>query len=125
MPSILERWPSASSRCRSRSSSARIARRHQADRVARRAFIRAREAEFKRQEAGLREREAALDAQVAERVAIERKKVEEEAQRKARLALGTELESSKRELVEANELLKLREQKLAEAQRAQAELIRK
>ena len=29
-------------------------------------FIRAREAEFKRQEAGLREREAALDAQVAE-----------------------------------------------------------
>ena len=88
-------------------------------------FIRAREAEFKRQEAGLREREAALDAQVAERVAIERKKVEEEAQRKARLALGTELESSKRELVEANELLKLRDQKLAEAQRAQAELIRK
>ena len=88
-------------------------------------FIRAREAEFKRQEAGLREREAALDAQIAERVATERKKVEEEAQRKARLALGTELESSKRELVEANELLKLREQKLAEAQRAQAELIRK
>jgi hypothetical protein len=95
-------------------------------------FIRAREAEFKRQEAGLREREAALraqrdslDAQIAERVAAERKKVEEEAQRKARLALGTELESSKRELVEANELLKLREQKLAEAQRAQAELIRK
>ena len=88
-------------------------------------FIRAREAEFKRQEAGLREREAALDAQIAERVATERKKVEEEAQRKARLALGTELESSKRELVEANELLKLRDQKLAEAQRAQAELIRK
>ena len=95
-------------------------------------FIRAREAEFKRQDAGLREREAAvraqrdtLDAQIAERVATERKKVEEEAQRKARLALGTELESSKRELVEANELLKLRDQKLAEAQRAQAELIRK
>ena len=73
----------------------------------------------------MREREAGLDAQIAERVAIERKKVEEEAQRKARLALGTELESSKREQVEANELLKLRNQKLAEAQRAQAELIRK
>jgi hypothetical protein len=95
-------------------------------------FIRAREAEFKQKEAGLREREAALrtereslESQVAARVATERKKVEEEAQRKARLALGTELESSKRELVEANELLKLRDQKLAEAQRAQAELIRK
>ena len=59
-------------------------------------FIRAREAEFKRQEAGLREREAGLDAQVADRVATERKKVEEDAHRKARLALGTELEANKR-----------------------------
>jgi hypothetical protein len=88
-------------------------------------FIRAREAEFKRQEAGLREREAALETKIAERVATERKKVEEEAQRKARLALGTELESKARELAEANELLKLRDEKLATAQRAQAELIRK
>ena len=95
-------------------------------------FIRAREAEFKRQEAGLRDREAALrrereslEHQVAEQVALERKKLEEEAQRKARLALGTELESKARELAEANELLKLRDEKLAAAQRAQAELIRK
>lgn len=88
-------------------------------------FIRAREAEFKRQEVGLREREAALDAQIAERVAVERKKADEEAHRKARLALGTELESKARELAEANELLKLRDEKLAAAQRAQAELIRK
>ena len=70
-------------------------------------FIRAREAEFKRQEAGLREREAALrverdslESQVAARIAAERKVIEEEARRKARLALGTELESKSRELVE-------------------------
>ncbi len=88
-------------------------------------FIKAREAEFKRQEAGLREREAALDDQIAARVAIERKKAEEDAHRKARLALGSELESKARELAEANELLKLRDEKLATAQRAQAELIRK
>jgi hypothetical protein len=95
-------------------------------------FIRAREAEFKRQEAGLRDREAAvrrdresLERQVAEQVATERKKLEEEAHRKARLALGTELETNKRELADAQELLKLRDQKLAEAQRAQAGLIRK
>ena len=81
-------------------------------------FIRAREAEFKL-------KEAALEVQVAERVALERKKAEEEAHRKARLALGTELESKERELAEANELLKLRDEKLAVAQRAQAELIRK
>jgi hypothetical protein len=95
-------------------------------------FIRAREAEFTRKDAALREREAAvrrdresLERQVAEQVATERKKLEEEAQRKARLALGTELEASKRELAEANELLKLRDEKLAQAQRAQVELIRK
>lgn len=95
-------------------------------------FIRAREAEFTRKDAALREREAAvrrdrdsLERQVAEQVATERKKLEEEALRKARLALGTELEAGKRELAEANELLKLRDEKLAVAQRAQAELIRK
>jgi hypothetical protein len=95
-------------------------------------FIRAREAEFTRKDAALREREAAvrrdresLERQVAEQVATERKKLEEEAQRKARLALGTELEASKRELADTNELLKLRDEKLAEAQRAQAELVRK
>lgn len=88
-------------------------------------FIRAREADFKRQEAGLREREASLDAQIAERVAMERKKADEDAHRKARLALGSELEANKRELAEANELLRLRNEKLAEAQRAQADLIRK
>ena len=71
----------------------------------------------------MREREAAvrrdrdsLERQVAEQVATERKKLEEEAQRKARLALGTELEASKRELADANELLKLRDEKLAQAQ---------
>ena len=88
-------------------------------------FIKAREADFKRQEAGLREREAGLDAQIAERVAIERKKAEEDAHRKARLALGSELEANKRELAEANELLRLRNEKLTEAQGAQADLIRK
>jgi hypothetical protein len=95
-------------------------------------FIRAREAEFTRKDAALREREAAvrrdresLERQVAEQVATERKKLEEEAHRKARLALGTELEASKRELADTNELLKLRDEKLAEAQRAQAELVRK
>lgn len=81
-------------------------------------FIKAREAEF-------RQKEAALEAQVAERVATERKKAEEDAHRKARLALGSELEANKRELAEANDLLRLRNEKLAEAQRAQADLIRK
>ncbi len=95
-------------------------------------LLKNKEAEFKRLEAQLREREAAvnreresLDAQVAERVALERKKVAEDEQRKARLALGAELETRQREVSELNDLLKRRDEKLAEAQRTQAEVIRK
>lgn len=95
-------------------------------------LLKSREAAFKRMEAELREREAAvsrereaLEAKVAERLALERKKVAEEEHRKAQLALGAELETKQRELAELTELLKGRDQKLAEAQRAHAEVLRK
>ncbi|MGH8178992.1 MAG: DUF2130 domain-containing protein [Steroidobacter sp.] len=95
-------------------------------------LLKTREAEFKRAEAELREREAALrnerdslERAVAERLALERKKVADEEQRKARLALGADLEAKQREVKELNELLTTRDAKLAEAQRAQAEVIRK
>lgn len=95
-------------------------------------LLKSKEAEFKRMEVQLREREAAigrereaLEQQVAERVALERKKVAEDEQRKARLALGAELETKQRELSELNEILKSRDEKLAEAQRAHADVVRK
>jgi hypothetical protein len=95
-------------------------------------LLKSREAEFKRQEVELREREAAvrrerdsLERDVIERMAAERKKVAEEEQRKARLALGIELETKQREVKELNEILRSRDEKLAEAQRAQAEVIRR
>lgn len=95
-------------------------------------LLRAREQEFKRIEGELRERETSLarqrdllEQEVTARLAAERRKVAEEEQRKARLALGTELESKQRELAELSDLLKLREAKLAEAQHAQAEVVRK
>lgn len=95
-------------------------------------LLKSREAEFKRQEAELREREAvlrqdrdSLERDVIERTAAERKKVAEEEQRKARLALGIELETKQRELKELNEILRSRDEKLAEAQRAQAEIVRR
>ena len=95
-------------------------------------LLKARELEFKRVEGELREREAALARQrdlieqdVATRLATERKKLADEEQRKARLAFGTELESKQRELKELGELLKTRDTKLAEAQQAQAEMVRK
>jgi hypothetical protein len=95
-------------------------------------LLRSKELEFKRLESELREREATLQRQrdqveqdVADRLAAERKKLAEDEQRKARLALGSELESRQREVAELAELLKSRDAKLAEAQRAQADVVRR
>ena len=94
-------------------------------------LLRTRELEFKRLEAELREREAAVARQrdlieqdVTTRLATERKKLADEEQRKARLALGTEFDSKQRELQDLSDLLKSRDAKLAEAQQAQADVVR-
>jgi hypothetical protein len=95
-------------------------------------LLRTRELEFKRLEAELREREASLarkrdliEQDVAARLAAERRKVADEEQRKARLALGNELESKQRELQDLNALLRSRDAKLAQAQQAHADIVRK
>ena len=95
-------------------------------------LLRSKEQEFKRLEGDLREREASLrlqrdhmEQEVTTRLAVERKKVADEEQRKARFALGGELESKQRELEELGALLKTRDAKLAEAQQAHATVIRK
>ena len=70
-----------------------------------------------------------LDDQVADQVAAqlkaERARVIAEESKKAKLASAAELENKARELVELQEVLKSRDEKLAEAQKAQAELIKK
>ena len=48
-----------------------------------------------------------------------------EESKKAKLASAAELEGSTRELVDLQEVLKIRNEKLAEAQKAQADLIKK
>ena len=48
-----------------------------------------------------------------------------EESKKAKLAAAAELEGKAREVVELQEVLKSRDEKLAEAQKAQAELIKK
>jgi hypothetical protein len=95
-------------------------------------LLRSRELEFKRMESELREREASLAKQrdlieqdVAARLAAERRKVADEEQRKARLALGNELASKQRELQELSDLLRAQDTKLAEAQQAHADVVRK
>lgn len=63
--------------------------------------------------------------QVASQLKSERTRVIEEESKKAKLASATELENKSREVAELNEILKTNTLKLAEAQQAQAELIKK
>ena len=64
-------------------------------------------------------------SQVTAQLKTERMRVIEEEARKAKQLVAVELEAKGRELAELNEVLKARNEKLAEAQRAQAEIIKK
>jgi len=88
-----------------------------------------REQAMRDREKQLAEEKRKLDDQVANQVAeqlkAERARVIAEESRKAKLASAAELESKARELAELHEVLKSRDEKLAQAQQAQAELIKK
>lgn len=88
--------------------------------------------EIAKREQAIKERESALarekesvDQQVMEKLKQERTIIAAEEARKAKLALANDLDQKVRELADLQEILKQRDQKLAEAQKAQAELIRK
>ncbi len=66
-----------------------------------------------------------IDDQVAEKLQQERAKIAIDEAKKARLALAADLGQKTKEITELQEILNQREAKLAEAQKAQAELIRK
>ncbi len=92
--------------------------------------------EIVKRELGIRDKEKqvaearrTLDEQVTDQVAtqlkVERARVVAEEAKKAKLATAAELDAKARELTELHEVLKIRDEKLAEAQKAQAELIKK
>lgn len=94
------------------------------------------DAEVARREEGIREKEKQiaeakqnLDEKVADQVAsqlkAERVQVIAEESKKAKLASAAEIDAKVRELAELQDVLKVRDEKLAEAQKAQAELIKK
>ena len=90
------------------------------------------EAEVGKREAAIKDREALvakdkadIDDQVAEKLKAEKSRISAEEATKAKALLGADLEQKAKELVELHEVLKQRDGKLAEAQQAQAELIRK
>ena len=88
-----------------------------------------REQSVRDKEGQLAETKRTLDEQIADQVAAqlkaERARVIAEEAKKAKLASAAELEAKERELGELQEVLKTRDEKLAEAQKAQAELIKK
>ncbi|GJL50533.1 MAG: hypothetical protein NPIRA01_17600 [Nitrospirales bacterium] len=89
-----------------------------ADSAKREAVLGAREAAI------VKERET-LDSQVAEKLKHERVRISAEEAKKAKLAIGTDLEQKDKELSDLQVILQQRDEKLAEAQKAQAELIKK
>ena len=92
------------------------------DMAAREVVMRAREKSFA-------DAKRDLDAQVADTVAntlkSERIRVVAEESKKAKLAAANELDGKARELAELQDVLKVQEAKLADAQKAQADLIKK
>jgi len=88
-----------------------------------------REQAMREKEKQLVEDKRKLDDQVADQVAAqlkaERARVIAEESKKAKLASAAELENKARELTELQEVLNANNEKLAEAQKAQAELIKK
>ncbi|MGZ0018860.1 DUF2130 domain-containing protein [Nitrosomonas sp. wSCUT-2] len=91
--------------------------------------IQQREQAMRDKEKLLAEEKRKLDDQVALQVSelmkAERVRVIAEESRKAKQASAAELENKARELAELHEVLKSRDEKLAQAQQAQAELIKK
>ncbi|HUR71025.1 MAG TPA: DUF2130 domain-containing protein [Candidatus Limnocylindrales bacterium] len=90
------------------------------------------DADMAKREQSLRERaesvekaKANLDQQIAAKLQQERIRIAAEEQQKAKLVLGNDLNQKTKEISTLQEVLKQRDAKLAEAQRAQAELIGK
>lgn len=88
-----------------------------------------REQSMRDKEKQLLDAKAKLDEQVADRVAEQLKqdrvRIVAEESRKAKLAMETELDQKARELADLKGVLEQRNEKLAEAQKAQADLIKK
>jgi hypothetical protein len=89
------------------------------------AEVAAREASIREQQEQLVSARQAIDTEVASRLDQERGKIAVAEAVKAKRLVETDLDARAREIADLNEVLKQRDAKLAEAQRAQADLIRK
>ncbi|HKV77585.1 MAG TPA: hypothetical protein VJP02_05580 [Candidatus Sulfotelmatobacter sp.] len=84
-----------------------------------------REAEVRKQEKSLDDARRTVDDRIAEGIRKQREKIANEEASKARLLVSDELQGKSKELADLKEILKTKDDKLAEAQTAQAALVRK
>jgi hypothetical protein len=84
-----------------------------------------RESSLREQEEALSKAKDTINDQVAEKLRHERTRISAEEAKKAKLAMATDFEQKTKEITDLQEVLKQRDEKLSEAQKAQAELIRK
>lgn len=84
-----------------------------------------REAAIRRQQADLTKAKESIDEQVTAKLKPERDRIAAEEAKKARILLATDLEQKDKELEDLQGVLKERDLKLGEAQKSQADLIRK
>src|SRR5262245_11136778 len=84
-----------------------------------------REKTLHEREASLQKQKESMDEQVQQKIQQEQVRIAADEAKKAKLALGNELDRKVKEINELQEVLKQRDTKLADAQKAQADLIRK
>lgn len=84
-----------------------------------------REKALHERETVLQKQKESMDEQVAQKMQQEQARIAAEEAKKAKLAVGNELNQKTREINDLQDILKQRDLKLADAQKAQADLIRK
>jgi hypothetical protein len=87
--------------------------------------VAAREAAIREQQTQIAAARESIDVEVAAKLDQERGRIAAREAQKAQRLVATDMEQKTKELAELNEVLKQRDVKLAEAQQAQADLIRK
>jgi hypothetical protein len=101
-------------------------RRRYEDRLARKeAEVVGREAAIRDQQAQIAAAREAIDAQVAAKVDEERGRIAAAEAQKAKRLVATDLDHKVKQIADLNDVLRQRDAKLAEAQQAQADLIKK
>src|SRR5580704_6080155 len=100
-------------------------RRYETQLAQKEAEVAAREAAIRDQREQLASARQAIDAEVATRLDQERGKIAVAEALKAKRLVETDLDARAKEIADLNEVLRQRDTKLAEAQQAQADLVRK